>query len=184
MKRSIYYCLSILVLSVSCRTFEIDEKDLELIPYSRGEILVFESDKKEVDTIFITGFDSLMADSDPLAILPDKQEIYRVNYRLNESKYNQELMKLQGSRNHEITIWFDITLGKIKGLSAISKKELKELPNISWVFNNKTLKDVKTLESNLIPESDQVKIFWSISEGLMGLESDFGTWRLIKKYVP
>ena len=187
-KAIIHYQLLILILALSCKKYEITEKDMELIPYSQNEILVFESGKQELDTIFISGFKNYLADSDPLAILPNKIEFYSVEYEFKDSNYDRylpgELIKIQGSKHHEIFIWLNINIGTISGNCSLSKKEIIESSSIKWTFQNKSIEDVKVLESDIYTGNYPEKIFWSISQGLMGIESDKGFWKLKNKYVP
>lgn len=187
-KAIVYFQFIVLVLVSSCRKYEIDNEDMRLIPYSQNEILVFESDKKEMDTIFINGFQKYIADSDPLAIFPDKLEFFSVKYEFKDSNYDRYLpgvlIKIQGSKNHDLFIWFSINIGSISGSCGISKKELLELPSIKWTYKNMTFEDVKILESDYYTGSYPEKIFWSVSKGIMGIESENAKWKLKNKYVP
>lgn len=176
----------------SCQTYEIDKADFNLIPYSGKENLIFKSSEKELDTIFLKGFDKYKVDSDPLAIFPDKFEIYRLickhsdpNRKYDRYLENGSLMELHSFSDSQTYLEFNISLKGTMGFCNLSKKEFDKIPMTSLLVGNKNYTDIKIFTADIytkgkLPE----KYFWSISEGLIGINDNGIEWRLINKYVP
>lgn len=185
--------LFVLIIGItSCnRTYNIDKLDFDLIPYSGNENLIFKSSSNELDTIFLKGFDRYMVKSDPLSISPDKFEIYRlVNIHSNPNrKYDgyieSSLMELHSFSDSQTYLEFTISLKGTMGSCNLSKKEFGDIPLTKLIVENKTYTDIKTFTADIytkgkLPE----KYYWSISEGLVGIDDNGVEWRLTKKYVP
>jgi len=182
----------IIVISSCSRTYKIDKEDFKLIPYSGTENLIFISSEKELDTIFLKGFDQYQVDSDPLAIFPNKFEIYRLvckhsdpNPKYDRYLENGSLMELHSSPGSQASIEFNISLKGTMGSCNLSKKEFDKIPTTSLLIENKNYTDIKIFTADIyikgkLPE----KYFWSVSEGLVGINDNGIEWRLIKKYVP
>ncbi|WP_299444265.1 hypothetical protein, partial [uncultured Aquimarina sp.] len=177
---------------VSCnRTYKIDESDLELIPYSGNESLVFKSSKNELDTIFLKGFGQFEVDSDPLEFFPDKLEFYRLTCKHSNPnpKYKgyieNSLMQIHRFSDSQTYIEFELSLKGTMGSCNMSKTDFEKIPITNLNINGKLYNDIKTFTSDIhtkgkLPE----KYYWSISEGLIGIDDNDVKWRLIKKYVP
>ena len=185
-----------LILSLgisSCRNYNIDESDFSLIPYNGKETLVFKSSENIFDTIFLKGFEKYSVDSDPLAIFPNKHEIYRLVSTVsdpNNKRYLDGGSIAQLSAGEKGTyINFDIAMKEswFYGNQSFSKTEFESIPLSKITINEKTYFDVKVFESDgSYKERDNYveRFYWSVSEGFLGLDKKNKKWRLIKKYAP
>ena len=196
MKNKLLTLITVITISgiTSCsRGYKIDKADFSLIPYNGKEALVFKSTENKFDTIFLKGFDQYSAGSDPLAIFPDKYEIYRLNCRISDPNYDRYLdgksiIELTAGEDETI-IWFDIFMKEswFYGKRIYSKREFDSVPISKITIDNRTYDDVKIFESNGSYEQRDnyaERFYWSLSQGFLGLDKRETEWRLIKKYVP
>lgn len=183
---------------ISCsRTYKFDEEDLSLIPYEGKEILVFKSTEHKIDTIFLKGYDRFTGKASFSGLFPDKVEFYGLrtfestigsspNYDRNPQR--ESLITLIAEKSG-ITYWFQIKLNEstFYGKPEFTKAEFDSAPITKLTIDNKTYDDVKVFISHVPYEegnNSADKFYWSVSEGLLGLDTQNEQWRLIKKYVP
>jgi hypothetical protein len=195
MKNKLLTLITIITIlgNSSCSNYKIKKNDFSLIPYKGKETLVFKSTENKFDTIFLNGFDKYSAGSDPLAIFPDKYEIYRLNCTVSDPNYNRYLdgksiIELSAGQDETI-IWFDILMkeSRFYGKSIYSKTEFNSIPLSKITINKKVYDDVKIFESDGSYEKRinyAERFYWSVSEGFLGLDKRDEKWRLIKKNVP
>ncbi|MDC9721439.1 MAG: hypothetical protein PSN34_01535 [Urechidicola sp.] len=70
----VIYSIIIFISLTSCKKHSFTKSDLEWQPYEIGDILIFESNRKEVDTIFITDISTYSNPEDQLGIFSDYHE--------------------------------------------------------------------------------------------------------------
>lgn len=184
--------MNIGILSCS-QDYKIDKTDYSLLPYNGNEILVLQSTKNKLDTIFINGIKRYSADSDPLAFFPDQYEIHRLICKIsdpNNDRYlpGKALIELKASSDGT-QVWFDIIMKEswFYGKTIYSKSEFDSVPISKMTINNKIYDDVKIFESDGSYEyrdNYAERFYWSLSQGFLGLDKRETKWRLIKKYVP
>jgi len=183
-----------LISLISCgKDFKIDKKDFEIVPYKGNEVLIFESDKQDRDTIFIIGIENYSSTFGPMELFPDEHEVYRVQTKRTDPNYDRylegksliELVAGEGGTS----IWFDIAMKRswYYGQYVFDKSEFEKIPLTELKINELTYNDVKVIESDgSYEERDNYaeRFYWSIKNGFLGLDRRDEQWRLIKKYVP
>ena len=196
MKKSLRNLIIILTSSlfVACgKDFKIDKKDFDIVPYQGNEILIFESDTQDRDTIFLVGIDNYSTPFGKMELFPDEHEIYRVKTRRTDPNYDRylegksliELVAGEGG----ISIWFDIAMKRswYYGKYVFDKSEFEKIPMTELDINGSKYNDVKVIESDgSYQERDNYaeRFYWSVENGFLGLDRRNEKWRLIKKYVP
>lgn len=197
MKRTMKYILILLALLtiVSCgRNYRLDKDGLKYIPYEDNEILVFESDRKDLDTIFLTGLTRFNGCSDPLSFFSDKCEGYSLACTKTDPNYDRyleqkSLVDIVAVPGNETRISFEITMKRswFYNMESFTLKQFDSIPNAELEIKSKTYTDVKIFEADgAYSQRDNYaeRFYWSVSEGLLGLDRRDEKWRLIKKYVP
>jgi len=169
--------------------------DYSLIPYKGNEVLIFESNKGETDTIFLAGTKSFITATDPLDIFPTKAEHYYILARssdpsLRGSKHRyltNPMVELSMSENNETYLKIDFTAKDawFYGDSWLKKDKLMAKPKISMELNNEKLNDVvvfEDLEKHYYDRTNHVeKLYWSLSKGIVRFEKkDNEVWELKK----
>jgi hypothetical protein len=191
------FILLFVIVFVSCgRNYRMDKSDLNYIPYNGNEILILRSDLNRMDTIFIKEMRKFNGCYDPLSIFPDNCEGYEIVTKATDPNYDrylegQGLVSIVKSKDGETYINFGISM---KGswfygaeLYPLNLSRFDSIPISSMEIENKKYNDVKTLKSDgrFCKRDNYVeKIYWSVSEGFLGLDRRDEKWRLIKKYVP
>ena len=155
----------------SCRTYKISQNDLKWQPYKDGDVLVFESNKGELDTITIRSIEKYTNPDDPLAVFPNKlQSLFVIAQK--------SVIEMRANKGGT-SIHFTIRLG------------INHLKYPSTVVDVKELENVKMKEGRYIIEAkeyyDNMKdvpfdlryIYWSKEYGYLGLEfKDNYIWSL------
>ena len=196
MKKSLRNLIIILTSSlfVACgKDFKIDKKDFDIVPYQGNEILIFESDTQDRDTIFLVGIDNYSTPFGKMELFPDEHEIYRVKTRRTDPNYDRylegkSLIELAAGEGGT-SIWFDIAMKRswYYGKYVFDKSEFEKIPMTELDINGSKYNDVKVIESDgSYQERDNYaeRFYWSVENGLLGLDRRNEKWRLIKKYVP
>lgn len=168
MKQAIILTALIFML-FSCNTYKLTDADLEWQPYKVGDMLVFESSKGELDTIYIRSITINTGAEDPLAIFPDKiQTLFVLGER--------ELLKMHSGK-YGSKIAFKIRLGDNTDLrypGTILNLEKLNLDAIKRVtYNNQNCIKIKAEESreNLKNRPfDLRSIYYSKEYGYLSLE--------------
>lgn len=187
-KLKLIFIFNILVLS-SCVT-KLKKYETKYIPYNGNEILVFQSNLNELDTIFLTGISKYNACYDPLSLLKPSCEGKKISCKRSDPNYdryftNETLMSISKIKNKTL-IGFDIKLrhSRFYGKEYMDLEDFKNLPNSEMKIGNVILYDVKIIESdNSYFERDNYveRFYWSVSHGFLGLDQRDRNWRLIKK---
>ncbi len=182
---------------ISCGSnYKLDKKNLKYIPYKKNEVLVFKSDKSDMDTIFIKGFDKFNGCYDPLSFFQDDCEGYRLNCTRSDPNYERYLdeksfVEIVATSENQTFISFDIILKRswFYNQDSYTLEEFDNLPNTSLTIEYKTYNDVKIIEATEYAKQFQdrsnyaLRFYWSVSQGFLGLDRSDEKWRLIKKYV-
>ncbi len=182
---------------VSCgRNYRIDKNDLTYIPYNGEEILILKSDLNRKDTIFIKELRRFNGCYDPLSFSSDDCEGYQIVTKTTDPNHDRYLegkglVSIVKSKDGETYINFGITMKGSKfygaNLNPLSLNRFDSIPISSLEIEDKIYNDVKILKSDgRYSKRDNYveKIYWSLSEGFLGLDRRDEKWRLIKKYVP
>lgn len=168
---------ALVVLFSSCKKYIISRSDLDWQPYREGDILIFESNKKEIDTIKIESIEIYTNPNDPIALFPEKSQTLFV------SDENLEVLILQAGKNGT-DVHFPIRLGK------------RPLNYPCTILNLQKLKRVKRINSSIVlieafENCDNMKdrsfdlsnILWSKEFGYLKMEfKDDYSWEL-KSFV-
>ncbi len=192
----IYYFLFTAIASCSSHYY-LNKSDIKYIPYKGNEVLVFQSDKNRIDTIFLTGTSSFNGCNDPLAFFPNKCDGIRINCTKSDPNYDRHLeektlVELVATQSGETHISFDITLkgSWFYNIESYSLAEYDKIPNSVLTIGNTVYRDVKIFEAN--NDAKQYKersnyserFYWSASKGFLGLDRRDEKWRLIGIYNP
>jgi hypothetical protein len=191
--RNLIIILTSISLTACGKDFKIDNEDFDIVPYKGNEILIFESDKQDRDTIFLVGIENYSTSSGPMELFPDKYEIYSVKTKRTDPNYDRylegksliELVAGEGGTS----IWFDIAMKRswYYGKYVFDKSEFENLPMTELNINSLNYDDVKVIESDGSYEERNnyaERFYWSGKNGFLGLDRRDEKWRLIKKYVP
>lgn len=180
-------CLS---LFTSCNKFKLSENDLNWQPYKVGDILVFKSNKAEIDSIYITEVESHSNPEDYLAVFSDEHEILFVSGELSksdESNYNNrsvslismfadgnsemrfEFKKINDSFQYPTTI---VPIDSMKYMMMNNKKEFLHLNDVIEIIAN---------DYYFEGEYDLQKFYWSKKYGYVSYNYNNGiSWKLEK----
>ncbi len=188
------YCVLAMILT-SCYYF-LREKDIQYInSYQGNEILVFQSDRNRMDTIFLKGTEKFMRSGVSLKA--------NDGFRLIYTKERDDEMEFGGKSFIEIDVTqktpdikFDGTILKdswfygINLGNTISLAEFKKMPNTELTIGDKIYSDVKVFEAGDYAKRYEYRdnyaerFYWSVSEVFLGLDKRDEKWRLIEKYIP
>lgn len=169
----------------------LKKEDVLQIPYIGTETLIFQSDKNQNDTIFLTGTRRFNGCYDPLAVISKKCEGISYTCKHTDPNYDrylcgQKLVDLVADQKDVTYISFHIAM---KGSwfyhnSSFSMNEFKALPNTSLIINDITYSDVKVIEASSYSKQYEdranyaERIYWSLSKGFIGLDRKDEKWRL------
>lgn len=187
--RLLVYTIIISTMLFSCKTYNLSKSDLEWQPYRQGDVLIFESNRKELDTIKIESIEKFTNPDDPLAVFPKKiQSLFVEGVRFHAPKkdimgrvYHSShcnILEMVASKETAY-MYFELELGDNKmryPKTGISLDELEKL-----IINNDEIQ-IKAKEN-----ADNMKeypfdlryIYWSKKFGYLKLEfKDNYIWSL------
>lgn len=162
MKRLIVL-FSVLLMLFSCKTYQLSQKDLEWQPYKKGDVLLFESNKGEIDTIDIKNVEVHTNPDDPLSVFPNKlQSLFVIAEKgVLEMKANES-----GTSVH-----FTIRLGENKLKYPNVVQSIKEMNGLNKDKNGRYIIEAKEYYDNMRDQSFDLRyIYWSKEYGYLGLE--------------
>lgn len=190
-------CFLVIAISSCSRHYRLKENDISYIPYKGNEVLVFQSDKNRMDTIFLKGTRNFNGCGDPLDISPNKCDGIALVCTRSDPNYDRyldgkELVTLVAAQSGETHIFFDIVLRSswFYSLDSYSLSQLESMPNSELTIDNKVYKDVKVFEASEYAKQFQdrdnyaERFYWSLSQGFLGLDRRDEKWRLIKIHTP
>jgi hypothetical protein len=191
--------IAIVLFFMSCEShYKLSDNDYRWFPYSGNEILVFNSNNGDADTIFFLKKDTLTAypeaqnpfgstfeevsifcrHSDPAP--PDGKHRYLENYFVDLEKSKDRSARLHFNLNAKDATFYKLSGQKIDSLG-------KQTP-ITFKTRYNQYNDVYVVEDedwlNFKQRSNYVtKLYWSKSQGLIRYDKQNGIyWELEKKY--
>ena len=193
MKKSSIYIIWILIclgLFSSCNKYKFTKSNYEWIPYIKGDILVFESNKNEKDSILIKEVIIVSNPDDPLAIFPNYHETLFISgevlSKLGTSSRSQykpnirvEILKMFADKESVIEFNFSKvgdTLTYAKATYSINK--LEEL----FIDTPDSSIKIKTDETYAL-DYDLLYIYWNKKFGYTKLEFKNGINYELKKFI-
>lgn len=169
--------ISLVLMLFSCRTYKLTKEDLEWQPYKKGDVLVFKSNRGELDTIQIKSVEIHTNPDDPLALFPNKvQSLFVVG--------KSEILKLHAGKNgHKIEFKIHLGSNDLKSPVTILYLDEDSLFYLKEVeYNNKKSYKITAKESrgNMQDRSFDLRyIYWSKEYGYLGFEfKDNYVWAL------
>lgn len=162
MKRLIVL-FSVLLMLFSCRTYKLSQSDLEWQPYKKGDVLIFESNKGEKDTVKIESVEVYTNTDEPLAVFPNKLQSLFV---IAEKGVLEMTASESGTSVH-----FTIRLGKNKLKHSSVVQSIKEMNGLNKDKNGRYVIEAKEYYDNMIDQPFDLRyIYWSKEYGYLGLE--------------
>jgi hypothetical protein len=168
--------LTIVLMLISCKTYKLSKSDLEWQPYKKGDRLVFESNKGELDTIKIINVETYINADDPLSLLPNRLQTLFV---VEKKSFLEMEAGVKGSYIH-----FTIRLGKNKLRYPGVVLTINEMNRLNKDENGRYVIDAKEYYDNMKDRPFDLRhIYWSKEYGYLGLEfKDNYIWTL-KSFV-
>lgn len=191
----LYCCVCILILSLSSceRTYTLSEKEKSIIVYKGSESLIFISDKQEQDTIKLDGFDedfSKAGSGLKKSVIEHYNLMCLFPYALDADTHfiRTFLISLTARENGKTAVGFNILNDKRKYYfhNSIYVDALYNLRPDSLSLDDKLLTDVvaftnKNEDHDTTNPSNLSKIYWSLSNGLVGYQLTNGeNWKLTR----
>lgn len=185
-----------LPMLTGCKTSKLSEDDLKWNPYKGNEVLIFENNNGDMDTIFILKVHKEKVSDDPLATMPKYHETLSIGVRHSDPtppdgghRYLEgTFFRLTSTENKNTHISFDLAAKKAWFYSGnYYKEELKKLPAIELSTKNFKYNDIIKLEPKSVEYADRnefiTAVYWSKSNGYIRFDLKNGVyWELIKKY--
>lgn len=191
-----YFLIATSIISCSSH-YKLKKNDIKYIPYQGSEVLVFQSDKNRMDTIFLKGMSNFNGCGDPLAVFPDQCDGISLSCTRTDPNYDRylegnRLVQIVATPNGQTHISFDIVLrgSWFYNMDSYSLAEFEKIPNSELTIGNKVYKDVKIfVASEYAKQYEQrdnyaERFYWSLSQGFLGLDRRDEKWRLVEKYTP
>ena len=185
----------LLFMTSSCKSYKLTRDDLKWNPYKGNEILVFQNDNGDIDTIFVISVERLKNPDDPLAVSPNYHESVEVMVKHsdptppNDHRYLQSpFLKLYSAKDKNTLINFALTAKNAWFYSGkYNKNELEKLATAELVTKNFKYDDVLRLVPKSMEyfERDEfiTTVYWSKKDGYVRFDLKNGVyWELIKKY--
>lgn len=172
MKR-LFTILTLLLMLFSCRTHKISQRDLNWQPYKEGDIIVFESNKGEKDTIKIKRIEIYNNPDDPLAIFPNKlQSLFVIA--------DKGILEMDAGKTG-VSIHFTIRLGENELKYPNTVLTIKELNKKAEQGKDKYVIEANEFYDNMKDHPFDLRyIYWSKEYGYLGLVfKDNYSWSLI-----
>lgn len=178
----VFIIFILLVIYIWPKTHKIPKRILkEYVCYHPKEVLVYTSNEGEHDTIFITGSDSYISGRDPLAIIQDKYEFFKVDGGLL-SFYFHERRRVRFVTNFQI-----YNTATFYGAGGFYIEELEEMPFHKVMIQDRIYDDVWIFEATDREYEDRddfiEKLYWSKSYGAIKFEMKNNViWILSNRY--
>jgi hypothetical protein len=190
----------------ACRTVhKIPEMDYEIIPYKGNEILVFESNMGNKDTVFLQGIQRFISPVNQWSFPLRNAEYFRIiskrsdpNIRNGRNRYLDSLkfITLYNDGETKIEINFSAKNAWLYGSEVYTKNEFSKLKDTIMTIGQRQYTDVliitpkwKITETNNDVNTERsntiTKLYWSKKNGVIRydkLHEEF--WELRNKYIP
>lgn len=161
MKRLIFL-FSVLLMLFSCRTYKISQSDLRWQPYRKGDVLIFESNKGEIDTIDVENVEVYTNPDDPLAVFPNKLQSLFV--------LSQKSILEMSANKGGTSIHFTIRLGNNHLKYPSTVVGVKELESIKMEKGRYVIEAKEYYDNMKDVPFDLRYIYWSKEYGYLELE--------------
>lgn len=173
----------------SCKTYKFSKSDLEWQPYRQGDVLIFESSRKEIDTIKIESIKIYTNPDDPLAVFSKKtQSLFVEGLRSHAPKkdimgniYHSShcnILKI-GASKETAYMYFELELGSDKMRYPTTVVSVDELENLSVKNEEIEIKAKENYDNMKEYPFDLRYIYWSKNLGYLKLEfRDNYSWKL------
>lgn len=200
MKRQLILILFSTSAIMSCsQTNRLSEKDYEWMPYKGNETLVFKSNERDTDTIFLLKKDTAFAYAEPQAINGVKYEVVSIFCKHSDPYISGEkhrylkntFLRVEKSKDShaELHILFSAKNAEFYRLSPIkidslSKNEPVLLKTLYGQYDDVYVINAEDYLGNLHQRSNFItKVYWSKSNGLIRYDKkDTVYWELAKKW--
>jgi len=198
--QNILYLL-ILIIFTSCgNNYLLNDNDKKWNPYKGNEVLVFESNKGQIDSIHLRGAYIEKNVLSPYAIFPDSIEILKVycnNYDPNSNFLcgDDEFIEIRPASpaDGDYSSFFFVLTMK----NAIIEGQFHFIENLDTInvtsldINNRKYNDIAIIkgiyEDNIFEwekPNNQI-IYWSKTDGIVMFDlGDGNIWKLKNKYAP
>ena len=167
------------------RTKKLTEKEKSSIPYVGNEVLVFKSNKSELDTLRIK--EIKLSEHPPNLgdmFWAKNTEVLRVQSNKDCKNCNEIITLAKQNFSSETTINFDLILNGKRYYHGTDFNTLKKLKAEKLVINGTELNDVVSInrKSEKTHSGHIDKLYWSISKGIVRIDvnSDY-YWELINE---
>lgn len=172
MKKLIGLFLALFML-FSCKTYKMSENDLKWQPYKKGDVLIFESNKGEIDTVVIKSIETYINPDDPLAVFPNKlQSLFVISER-------SILEMSAGEKGTYINFTMHLGNNKLKYPNTL--RSITEMDEAKKDKNNRYVIEANEYYDNMKDRPFDLRyIYWSKEYGYLGLEfKDNYVWTLM-----
>lgn len=182
-------CLTSCIGPFAPREHQLSADAYAVNPYIESTTLLFESNTYEIDTLFIKNIKKAMVQGgDAFSVAPDRFENYLVNYSSSSLTKERNLVYV-GWYDEGYDIRFEFMVGQARLVCRCSftEEEFKALPDTTMTVAGNLYSDVKVLNGDSGYEDRDhrvIKLYWSISTGLLGWETPAAIWKLKKVYKP
>ncbi|MEP0386294.1 MAG: hypothetical protein ABJD69_02135 [Dokdonia sp.] len=194
-------CVFVLVIMcfTSCvTTYRIKESEFDLVPYKGNEILVFESNQGNIDTITLKKYKGWSrTEKAPYRIFHNRYEKYGIqlihtnrsvadstsSFLIEICAFNWKGLRIDVRAQSNYYEYINMTRFTKEEFDSISSQEIR--------IGKKIYSDVKitpgdTLKNNFREpnlKNQVLQFYWSKKKGLLGWDSKNAIWRLRKKYM-
>lgn len=180
----------LLTICFGCKTYKLDNKDMEWNPYKAGDILVFKDDFGVFDTVYITSINVFTNPSDPLSVHPEHiqsmvveasyTDPYRSNIRI-EGGY----LKLT-KRQDGLSVYFDLKMRNAllydNMFLAKDLDRLKPMRIDDPRSNYLGVIEIRSSDTQYANRSNFIKSFyWKKGVGYVKIQLANNTWMLVNK---
>jgi hypothetical protein len=187
----IYIYIFFTLFFTSCVTkYKIQENEFKFIPYKGNEILVFESNEKEVDTIGLKTFEGwYRTQKVPYRIFHNKYEKYGIELTHNASKITDSIpgfiieISAFDWKGLRIDLRTKSTNFNYINQTRHTVSEFDSIPSIEMKVNELIYNDVKIIlgeKPKNETENHIIQFYWSKKYGLLGWDNKNRKWRLRK----
>ncbi|MGV3588248.1 MAG: hypothetical protein ACO1OF_14680 [Adhaeribacter sp.] len=191
--KSILLAILTLTLFGCSQKWYLEQDEIQWNPYKKGEILVFQSQSNELDTIFIEdviessfiqGMNGMKYNNEEIKVFvkhtdPNYDRYLQIAFLEIEAGNPEEKSKIRFLLAAK-EAWFYDSERTIEEL-----KSLREKPfNTPFGTFNDVIKISDRDTSYSSPDNAVKLIYWSKSEGYVGFESNDEKWVIMKKYKP
>ncbi len=192
-KYALLISTAILVISGCRNTYKLSKDDLSWNPYHGGESLIFQSNRGDIDTVFIKEVRHSSVPTDPLAIFQSYREVLEVVAKhsdpvsINGQRYlENSFLKLYSTDNKNTILTFSFAAKKSWFYAdSYFKNDIERLANIELVTQSFKYTDVIKLEPQNIEYLNRpefiLAMYWSKTKGYVRYDLKNGLYWELKQ---